>query len=264
MHINPTWRVLTVGDGDLTFSRALKMKYPELSLVASVYDSEETLRNKYEQHAIDDLYDAQVPVYFEFDVTDTTCWAKLARTFDVVIFQFPLIPSFTSKEAFESTPYSVNTLNRILLRKFIHHSQQCALDPNGPMLSYITSKDVKPYREWNLEGSLVSNLNYHYLGCSPFNIELFPDYKIRNVDRDKHVKDTSGISYVWSTKTELNENHSLQVPEYLGEQYCTMCRVGEFLNEQDKSAHKRSRLHKAMARNETAWEAYLAVENLQD
>jgi hypothetical protein len=33
-----------------------------------------------------------------------------------------------------------------------------------------------------------------YVGKMAFNISEFPGYKIRNVDRDKHVKDTQGFT----------------------------------------------------------------------
>lgn len=257
MYINPSWRILTVGDGDLTFSYALSQQFPNIKLVASVLDSEAVLRNKYEHHAIDLLLAQNTPVHFEFDATNQSCWERLNTQFDVVIFQFPLIPSFTTKAAFEASPYSVNTLNRILLRTFINFTQTIALDPKGPMLSYITSKDVKPYREWNIEGSLVQGLPYHYLGYTRFNIDAFPGYRVRNVDRDKHVKDTSGLTYVWSTKSSMADNQTLAQPIYLQEGYCTMCRAGAFQSEADKAGHERSRMHKAMSEAERDWQTYL-------
>ncbi|CCQ10110.1 putative orphan protein [Pseudoalteromonas luteoviolacea B = ATCC 29581] len=263
MHIESTWRILTIGDGDLSFSHALKQKYPQLNLVATVLDTETALRAKYQYNAIDLLKALNVKVLFEFDATQPHCWDNLSQHFDVVIFQFPLIPSFTSKAEFEQSQYPINTLNRILLRKFIHYSQTKALDLNGPMLSYITSKDVKPYREWNIEGSLVTGLPYHYLGQSPFHIGSFPGYLIRNVDRDKHVKDTKGFTYVWSSKPSTTVQLELNFPHYLNEHYCTFCRAGRFLNEMDKTKHERAKSHKLMHKYEQIWQSYLDNESLE-
>ncbi|MFC3034728.1 Rossmann-like fold-containing protein [Pseudoalteromonas fenneropenaei] len=261
MFLDPNWRVLTVGDGDLSFSRALTHFIPATQLVASVLDSETVLREKYQAHAIDDLRALNVPIYFEFNVLDDSCWQQLAQKFDVVIFQFPLIPAFNDQQQFEQNPHSINTLNRILLRTFISASQRFALDSNGPMLSYITSKDVKPYRDWNIEGTLVQGLPYQFLGNSRFHLERFPGYQIRNVDRDKHVKNTSGITYVWSPKPwpEAHQHapHRPQIPYYFNGNYCTMCRAGEFKGEADIKAHNKSRLHKVAQLHENAWQSYL-------
>ena len=38
MHINPNWRILTVGDGDLSFSHALLTHYHPKQLTATVFD----------------------------------------------------------------------------------------------------------------------------------------------------------------------------------------------------------------------------------
>ena len=205
MYLNPNWRVLTVGDGDLSFSHAVVNHIKPPKLVASTYDSAETIEQKYQHNALSSLKKCNVEVINSFDVTNPSCWQKLAahqHSFDVVIFQFPLIPAFVGREAFEKNTQktSMNVLNRALLHQFIKYANHYALDKSGPMLCYITSKDVKPYREWNIEGSLSDGLKAKYAGQMPFDISQFDGYKIRNVDRDKHVKDTSGITYVFSLK----------------------------------------------------------------
>jgi hypothetical protein len=83
------------------------------------------------------------------------------QQFDLVIFQFPLVPAFEDPEFFHKMgDISVNTLNRLLLRKFLIHCTEYFLDPNGKQLCYITSKDVKPYCEWNIENSQNQDLKY--------------------------------------------------------------------------------------------------------
>ncbi|MBQ4834815.1 MULTISPECIES: class I SAM-dependent methyltransferase [Pseudoalteromonas] len=261
MQLDPKWRILTVGDGDLSFSYSIKTYLQPQQIIASIYDSESTLREKYTSHALDKLKASNTPVLTEFDVTDKTSWSRLnGQTFDAVIFQFPLIPAFASHHEFKENSLSINTLNRRLLRYFLVYSQSIALDKQGPMLSIITSKDVKPYCEWNLEQTLHQSLDLNYLGQTEFDITRFPEYKIRNVDRDKHVKDTRGISYFWSPKHAPVQ--PLTKPSYLSESHCAMCRVGPFLTEQDKQAHLNSKKHKQMSKHEQAWQSYLnqAVE----
>mgnify|MGYP000046988277 CR=1 FL=1 len=47
MYIDPKWRVLTVGDGDLSFSASLLKNYQPQQLTATIYDSKGSLDEKY-------------------------------------------------------------------------------------------------------------------------------------------------------------------------------------------------------------------------
>jgi hypothetical protein len=268
MYLKPNWRILTIGDGDLSFSASLWNNFKPAQLTATVFDSQKTLEDKYQHHAIKQLQtDSNQKILFGFDVTDPKSWPKTwsnlnkssleHQQFDLVIFQFPLVPAFEDPEYFHKMgDISVNTLNRLLLRKFLIHCTEYFLDPNGKQLCYITSKDVKPYCEWNIESSLNQDLEHiEYLGSMPFNIEDFPGYKIRNVDRDKHVKDTQGMTYVWSPKTEKTA-HEIEFIEGLiakshqGEEYCEICKAGPFVSASDKSLHKQTKKHRLMQQYE--------------
>lgn len=263
MKLDKQWRILTVGDGDLSFSLALSAQFPPSQLTASIYDSKQVVTEKYAENSLHQLQSNQYTVLTEFDATLESSWQKLAKqSIDVVIFQFPLIPAFDNYHDFKQQTHSVNTLNRRLLRLFIYYAHKYVLDPAGPMLCIITSKDVKPYCEWDLESSLLIGLDINYLGQSPFNISDFPGYKIRNVDRDKHVKDTSGISYVWSAKTHCDDLPHLKLPHYLDANHCSFCRAGPFLTERDQLAHNNSKKHKNMLLHHQNWHAYLKGESL--
>lgn len=262
MYLNPNWRILTVGDGDLSFSYALATDIKPTKLVASTYDDATTLTKKYTDNALTALKASNVTVLNSFDATNPKTWQRLnGELFDMVVFQFPLIPAFVGQAAFRENTASINTLNRALLHQFIKYATDFALDKNGPMLCYITSKDVKPYREWNIEGSVNKGLAARYLGQMPFDISLFPGYKIRNVDRDKHVKDTSGISYVFSPKTVPEVESKLTIPSYLTADSCPLCRVGPFHGEEDKQKHLLAKKHQQMLAFEADWQAWLAQFN---
>ena len=266
MFIKPNWRILTIGDGDLSFSASLWNNFKPEQLTATVLDSQKTLENKYQYHAIKQLQtDPNQTILFSFDVTNPDSWSNLPeRSFDLVIFQFPLVPAFEDPEFFHKMgDISVNTLNRLLLRKFLIHCTEYFLDPNGKQLCYITSKDVKPYCEWNIENSLNQDLEHiEYLGSMPFNIEDFPGYKVRNVDRDKHVKDTQGITYVWSPKTD-NTTHESELIEKLiakshqGEEYCEICKAGPFVSTSDKLLHEQTKKHRLMQQYEQQYKKTL-------
>lgn len=279
MFIKPNWRILTIGDGDLSFSAALWQNFQPKQLTATVFDSQQTLEEKYQHHAIELLKtDPEQQVLFGFDVTKPETWPETWASgknqgFDLVIFQFPLVPAFTDPQYFhQKGDISVNTINRLLLRKYLIHCVDYFLDPDGKQLCYITSKDVKPYCEWNIENSLNQDLELiHYLGSMPFNIEKFPGYKIRNVDRDKHVKDTQGISYVWSPKARLIENlesHDKELLERLtgkshqGDDCCEMCKAGPFVSASDKALHEQTKKHQLMQQYEDQYTKALTSRKL--
>lgn len=267
MFLNPNWRILTVGDGDLSFSHALLSAIQPKALVASTYDSKETLCNKYTDNALELLENADVSVLTQFDVTSQADWQRLnGQQFDLVIFQFPLIPAFKSERVFkeQTQSTSANTLNRALLHQFIKNACEHALDKAGPQLCYITSKDVKPYLHWNIEGSLVHNLDAHYLGQMNFDIKQFPGYKVRNVDRDKHVKDTSGITYVFSPIKNSELCDTLSYPSYLTANHCDLCRAGPFCFEEDKQKHVNAKKHQQMLKLEADWKQWLTQFHKKD
>jgi len=263
MIIDKNWRVLTIGDGDLSFSASLLTHHQPMSLTATVLDSESTLLAKYAHNDYQTLLQQNCSVLCEFDVMDPSSWTTLGKqSFDLVLFQFPLIPAFKSHEEFKEKckEVHINTLNRQLLRTFLIHSFKHFLDPKGARLCYITSKDVKPYKEWNIENALNMNTDIDYLGWHHFNIDVFPGYKVRNVDRDKHVKDTKGITYVWSDNQQHPLREKLNEALYQGDEYCELCGTGPYNNAQDKLKHQRTKKHLNMVNYERLWQLLLDRE----
>ena len=274
MYIKPNWRILTIGDGDLSFSASLWQNFKPKQLTATVFDSQQTLENKYQHNAIDLLNtNPSQKLLFGFDVTDPKTWpetwaASKNQQFDLVIFQFPLVPAFENPQYFhQKGDISINTINRLLLRKYLMHCEKYFLDPKGEQLCYITSKDVRPYDEWNIESSLNQDLEHiQYLGSMPFDIEKFPGYKIRNVDRDKHVKNTQGITYVWSPKADSTDHNKallgvLEEKSHQGEGYCEICKAGPFVSASDKVLHEQTKKHQLMQQYEDQYEKALLAKN---
>ncbi len=262
MYIDPNWQILTVGDGDLSFSKSLFKRFRPKHLTATVLDSEQELISKYQDNSFAELRGLGVDVLTNFDITDPSSWRGEQAKYDLVIFQFPLVPGIKSKTEFQNMrdefgeDFSINTLNRRLLRTFLEMSFARLLSESGARLAYISSKDVKPYIEWNIEDQLHKGLNIDYLGSELFNIETFPGYKIRNVDRDKHVKQTLALTYVWSDK----EQRSLSLTPFvnLGSKACQICRAGPFTTEQEKVDHEASAKHKRMSDYNRQWQKHLS------
>ncbi|NQY35828.1 MAG: DUF2431 domain-containing protein [Alteromonadaceae bacterium] len=273
MYINPAWRILTIGDGDLSFSTSLWNNYKPQHLTATVFDDKQSLTAKYGDEYYQQLVSSGCQVLSGFDVTCQQTWGKLKRNhYDVVIFQFPLIPAFSSVQEFKQqcNNFSINTLNRRLLRLYLLNCFEHFLADNGAKLAFITSKDVKPYRQWNIEDALTLNTNIHFIGKSCFDINQFPGYKIRNVDRDKHVKSTQGTTYVYSTEknTEINASLGDKIKgcpqdNKSQDKYCSICRTGAFYTDLDKQVHLASKKHLQMQHYEQQWLSYLQHEEHQ-
>ena len=258
MYIQSNWRILTIGDGDLTFSLSLAKKYQPANLIASVLDSESALRKKYIAHAIDALRENGNRVEFEVDITRPESYSgRLPAAFDLIIFQFPLVPNQGAIKPGKSFHHSTdsNLLNRILLAKTLEHGFDHLLAKDGAQLCYITSKDVKPYCDWNIP-SLGSHLNVPYMGECEFLPQQFPGYQLRNVDRDKRVKATAAVTYVWGYCRNEELLCSLMAADER-QNYCALCGVGPMMTEQDMQAHSQSRLHKRKQNYEDQWQGYL-------
>ncbi|TEW54945.1 DUF2431 domain-containing protein [Psychromonas sp. RZ22] len=265
MFIDNSWRVLTIGDGDLSFSSSLLTHHQPASLTATVLDTRDVLLAKYAHNDYQTLLQKNCQVLCEFDVMEAKSWGKLnEHSFDLIIFQFPLIPAFKSHQEFQEKckEVHINTLNRQLLRHFLLNSFAHFLDPNGARLCYITSKDVKPYKEWNIENALNMNTDIDYLGWHHFDINIFPGYKVRNVDRDKHVKDTKGITYVWSDNQHCSLRKQLNEALYQGKEYCQLCASGPYNNEQDMLKHQHTKKHLNMLNYEKMWQLLIDRESL--
>ncbi len=276
MYIDPKWRVLTVGDGDLSFSASLLKYHRPRQLTATIYDSKDCLDEKYGDEYYRQLQQENCQVITEFDVTDKSTWGELnKKSFDIVIFQFPLLPAFPSQKAFQAQceSFSVNTLHRALLRKYLLNCFESFLDDNGAKIALITSKNVKPYLEWDIERSLIRNSAINFIGRFYFDMSKFPDYKVRNVNRDKHVKSTQGTTYIYSSDPlesckiifdhasddYITYNRPSRVPAH---KTCQVCRTGAFTNEQDKQMHLASKKHHQMFEYEAQWSLFLQQEDV--
>jgi hypothetical protein len=272
MFIDENWSVLTVGDGDLSFSRAIFEQYKPKKLTSTILDTKTELCRKYGNEHYTYLTSNGCEVFTEFDVTNLSCVQQLQKKYDLVIFQFPLVPNFLNQNEFykytqgNKIAFSINTLNRRLLRLYLIHSFEYLLSATGSQLAYISSKDVKPYIEWDIEYSLTKGTELTCIGSIPFSIEQFPGYKIRNVDRDKHVKDTGALTYIWTRENpnqSVYKNFDLITPktELFGNKGCDVCHAGPFATEQEKTEHLSGKKHNRMDVYDSQWQEYLALND---
>ena len=229
---------------------------------------------KYQYCAFDELKQQGSEVYAGLDITGNETWPeRLKGRFDALIFQFPLIPSFASKEAFEKAGgLTTNLLNRRLLRLYLQHAFSFFLAPDGAQLALISSKDLKPYSQWDLECGIHLDLQHNgqpvqLLGMCPFLQSDFDGYRIRNVDRDKQIRGTKGTTYYWSVLPAASyqdqklieqltpPTHSIGEP--VSEHYCNWCKTGPFASAEDRHGHLESRRHRNMQMLDDDWRMFL-------
>lgn len=263
MIIEKSWRILTVGDGDLSFSLALQKRYNPEFLCASIFDSKSELTDKYGTQHYDELRSLEIPTFTEIDVTRSETFSHLPlKAFDLIIFQFPLLPSYASFEEFERRTGGANSniLNRNLLHTFLRHCSEYWLDPEGCGLIYISSKDVKPYSDWDLENAIEMNTSCKFVGLTAFNAKQFPGYRIRNVDRNKHVKSTAGTTYVYTNQTKTEIQKSLMTPDKKQPEHCLLCGTGPYNSEQDRQSHSYSKRHQRLLKYDQQWNEFLLTK----
>ena len=253
--IKPNWRVLTVGDGDLSFSQALVTQGVISNLTASTLDDEETIYAKYELNAVQALKDNEVEIQFGLDICNSTSFdPALKHNFDAIIFQFPLIPQHKDIADFkQANQWGANVLNRRLLWRFLHHAFSYFLSPQGQQLAMITSKDVKPYSHWDLE-NLYQTPDYRFLGYQNFEINDFEGYRLRNVDRDKEVKHTASKTYLWGVQLP-EEFTGVLLSSKHRENNCILCGKGPFEHQEARRVHEMSKGHKRLQQYEDAWQS---------
>lgn len=255
MYLPKNCRIITIGDGDLSFSRALLTHVSPENLIATTYDSEHVLREKYTQNALDDLLNAGVMVKHSVDITNLASINRLPHNFaDIVIFNHPLVPMRRNHtRAQKERDKIANLANRDLLYQFLKQSFEVLLNPDGQRLCYITSKSVKPYSHWHIETSLTLNKPYHYVGNEAFNLSLFKNYMVRKVDRDKCVKLEASDVYVYSDNTLHPIKKRLTPFSFSGDNCCPLCRKGPFTTAYDWKNHQNTRLHKSQQQYHDEW-----------
>ncbi|MDO6691674.1 DUF2431 domain-containing protein [Aliiglaciecola sp. 3_MG-2023] len=259
MYLHEDWRVLTVGDGDLSFSWSIFKDLAIKNVTASVLDDRQRLISKYHKNEIANLSARGVKIVYNLDIGDISSFpASLSKVFDVVIFQFPLIPAFSNKAEFESKgQLHKNTLNRLLILHFLKHSFDYFLDPNGKQLAYVTSKDVKPYSHWNIENLNPQPQKIEFQGWVTFKQSGFPSYQLRNVDRDKILKSTESKTYVWGDHKSDYSELNLRPSSKHQPNHCNLCGKGPFYSAQDWQRHNQSSFHLRLEGYEKLWQSFL-------
>merc|ERR1712150_78971 len=134
---------------------------------------------------------------------NTTKYSVLQKTkekFSRIVFQFPLLHVMNTSQ-FEQSSGDTVVNNRLLLLQYLLECEKLLEPREG--LALITSKGVGPYTQWRLHDKLVPYCSkMGFLGHVPFSVKDYPGYNCQNVERDSHVKDTEGRTYVFGFSFE--------------------------------------------------------------
>ena len=137
-HNNSLFRVLTVGEGDLSLSRALLRAYPQapLDLIATtLIPDAETLRQTY-PHTTNDNDDgtSTIPMTIHWGVDATLLHRRYhEQTFDAILFHHPHLGVFES-EAEQATQHAR------LLAHYLWSASQCLRESKNPKNGDRTSQ----------------------------------------------------------------------------------------------------------------------------
>jgi len=166
-------KVLTVGDGDFSFSLAVARivnTKPESQqrVIATSYESEATLRNCYPNfdEIVDEMKTRNVTIAYQVDATsiEDTLLSKLKDKklpkFDRIIWNFPC----TAIGEGQDGQNDAMEANKELVRKFVRNARHL-LTPSGEI--HMCHKTKPPFNQWLLEDVVMEAckdnqcLSYH-------------------------------------------------------------------------------------------------------
>lgn len=182
-------RVLLVGEGDFSFTRALtRLLGTGANLVATAFDSREVVHQKYAGAADieEELLASGVVIKYAVDATRLAASlhvgknrrkagvaAVLTAPFDRIVFNFPHIGLGIKSEAANVQK------NKELLWGFLQSAAQLLTDqsPSGGEI-HVALKTGKPYSLWNVS-SMARPLGLLCKPTLPFHPDRFPGYAHR-------------------------------------------------------------------------------------
>lgn len=281
-------RILIVGDGNLSWARALCVRLGTGSkIIATTYENESELLQKYPEsveivRTLKESYGATVA--HDIDATQllhpkyvslfhgnhqshldsrSTSDQEISKDtkFDRIIFMFPLVPLTKTLEAHQAAPDPVIS-NKLLIWKFLRCAAELLEPVNGEI--HIASKDVKPYTMWRIPDLADDAANVAYLRCEKFDASGYPGYETRkptnnHFDRVESFPLTNCWTYVFHRKIEggnaAEKNDATDAEKNL----CNLCKK-QMTSKDMYESHLSGKKHGLLARIHARFSAALKKE----
>jgi 25S rRNA (uracil2634-N3)-methyltransferase len=216
-------KVLTVGDGDFSFSVAVARivnTKPESQqrVVATSYESEDTLRKCYPDFdlMVDELKFRGATIAYQVDATNIqpTLLSKVKEQtlpkFDRIIWNFPC----TAVGKGQDGQNDAMEENKDLVRKFVRNARH-HLSPTGEL--HVCHKTKPPFNQWNLEDVVALEackesgcLSYH--GRVVLDRATLPPYTPRKALDKKSFPCHDACIYVFGMQA-ARETSTIQPPQ---------------------------------------------------
>jgi 25S rRNA (uracil2634-N3)-methyltransferase len=251
--------ILVVGDGDFSFCFSLCSKLRSgYNLIATSYDSYEILTTKYTDSLkhTEEIKAMGSIVLHGVDATNLQETLILPNEncpvkYDRIIFQFPLVYAQPNKQSYLSDPDPC-LRNRRLIREFFHSAMPLLKENVGQI--HISSKETRPYIEWNIESLAKGFSPFGYLQKYPFEKDHFTDYKSRNVMHPDGFPLTFAFTYVYGFDSDSLPlaNLDFQYDKTAFPYACLYCKK-KFVIELDEGKHCNSLDHKRAVKLAQNW-----------
>ncbi|CEG45547.1 Uncharacterized conserved protein [Plasmopara halstedii] len=162
-------RILVVGDGDFSFSLSLAVFLGGKNLVATCYDSELELKDKYPNALLncDALDTAGAEVHFDVDATNLKKekWLDEAHPFHMIVFNFPHLGGGTEEDV---------TNNQKLLKNFFYATREFLHPDRGHVL--VSLRNTPFYRRWKIQEQAAAS-GFQLRRTEAFNADIYSGYE---------------------------------------------------------------------------------------
>ena len=239
-HVGPfsdRHRILTIGDGDLSFSLALATQLGGQNVIATTYDTSAELEEKYEatfRPNLNGLHATGAQVHYNVDVTKLSkeTWLKKTRSFHRIVFNFPHIGGSTEPDIVK---------NQRLLRQFFAAVSPYLLDHPKSFI-IVSLRQTLFYDRWNIEEQ-ASTAGLKLDHSEPFLAHLYSGYTPqRTHPAVREPPSTDGAKMYFFTKSGAKPVPVVEKRIDNKSFGCATCQI-EFDTEKKYNTHMKSSKH---------------------
>ena len=188
--------VLTVGDGDFSFSLSLAKHIQVKNLTATSYETFETLQGTYPhiEERIEELKQSDCTILYNIDATKLSA-SFPKQKFDCIVWNFPCTAVGQGQDGQNQEMEE----NQKLVRLFSQEASRL-LSKDGEIV--ITHKTKPPFDQWRIQDIALQDCSeaVEFIGSVAFDRALFPPYVPRKALDKKSFPCHDARMYVFGMK----------------------------------------------------------------